>query len=512
MFGHRQEGWGRPNQNLIITFAMMAEQSLKQKTANALLWGGISHGGQAVLNLVFGIFLARILSPSDYGMVGMLTIFSLVANSLQESGFLSGLNRKRDVSKNDYNAVFWFNIFTALCCYAILFACAPLIAAWFAQPVLVPLARLSFLSFVISSLGTSPRAWLFRNLRVKDTALITMVALIVSGVSGIVLALLGFAFWGLCVQNLVYCFCMTVGAWLRADWKPRLCIDLKPIRSMFSYSSKILVTNVFMHVNNNLFSVFFGRLYGERLVGFYNQANKWTGMGYTMLTGMVWSVTQPLFARLAENEPRRLHDVFRKMLRFTAFLSFPCLFVLGLIAPEFITIAITQKWMPAADLMKILCVGGAFVPVTQFYANFLLSQGKSKVFMWNTIALCLFQLVLLMALQGFGVKTMVTAYVALNVIWLFVWHRFVWLEIRLSLLKALADILPFAGLALVAVTCGGLLTELLTDNLYASLILKILISGLFYLSFLRLFRARVLSECIVFARKKWGKAFGIKHI
>lgn len=512
LFRHGREAREKLNQNILYTFATMAEQSLKQKTADGLLWGGISNGGQAVLNLVFGIFLARILSPSDYGMVGLLTIFSLVANSLQESGFISGLNRKKDASAKDFNAVFWFNVFAALCCYAILFTCAPLIATWFHQPVLVPLARLSFLSFVISSFGTTPRAWLFRNLKVKDTALVTMVALIVSGITGIVLALLGFAFWGLCVQNLVYCFCMTVGAWLRADWKPMLSIDLKPIRSMFAYSSKILATNVFMHINNNLFSLFFGRLYGERLVGFYNQANKWTGMGYTMLTGMVWSVTQPLFARLAENEPKRMRDVFRKMLRFTAFLSFPCLFGLGIIAPEFITIAITEKWMPAADLMKILCAGGAFVPVAQFYANFLLSQGKSDVFMWNTIALCLAQIALLIVLHPFGVKAMVTAYVALNVIWLFVWHRFVWLEIRLRLLQALADVLPFAGLALVAVTCGGLLTKLLTDNLYASLILKILFSGLIYVSFLLLFRARVLFECIAYARKKLGKASCCKHI
>ena len=147
------------------------------------MWGGISNGAQQLLNLVFGIFLARLLSPADYGMVGMLTIFTLIASALQESGFISGLNRKKEVTAADYNAVFWFNVICSLSIYAVLYLCAPLIAAWFREPVLVPLSRLSFLSFVISALNTAPRAWLFRNMKVRETALLTILALIVSGLS-----------------------------------------------------------------------------------------------------------------------------------------------------------------------------------------------------------------------------------------------------------------------------------------------------------------------------------------
>ena len=147
----------------------MAAKSLKEKTANGLLWGSINSGAQQLLNLVFGIFLARLLSPADYGMVGMLTIFTLIASTLQESGFISGLNRKKDITDADYNAVFWFNVLCSVSIYVILFFSAPLIAQFYRQPILVPLARLSFLSFVISALNTSPRAWLFRNMKVRET-------------------------------------------------------------------------------------------------------------------------------------------------------------------------------------------------------------------------------------------------------------------------------------------------------------------------------------------------------
>ena len=231
----------------------MSEKSLKEKTANGLMWGGISNGAQQLLNLVFGIFLARLLSPADYGMVGMLTIFTLIASALQESGFISGLNRKKEVTAADYNAVFWFNVICSLSIYAVLYLCAPLIAAWFREPVLVPLSRLSFLSFVISALNTAPRAWLFRNMKVRETALLTILAIIVSGITGVVLAWNGFAYWGIAVQNLMFCLMLTVGSWWFSEWHPTFHINLRPLRGMIGFSSRLLATNIFTHINNNLF-------------------------------------------------------------------------------------------------------------------------------------------------------------------------------------------------------------------------------------------------------------------
>lgn len=482
----------------------MSEKSLKEKTANGLMWGGISNGAQQLLNLVFGIFLARLLSPADYGMVGMLTIFTLIASALQESGFISGLNRKKEVTAADYNAVFWFNVICSLSIYAVLYLCAPLIAAWFREPVLVPLSRLSFLSFVISALNTAPRAWLFRNMKVRETALLTILALIVSGITGVVLAWNGFAYWGIAVQNLMFCLMLTVGSWWFSEWHPTFHINLRPLRGMIGFSSRLLATNIFTHINNNLFSIFFGRLYGEKTVGYYNQANKWTGMGYTMLTGMVWSVTQPLFARLSYNEPERMQQVFRKMLRLTAFLSCPALFGLALVAPEFIEIAITAKWLPSAYLMQILCIGGAFVPISSFYSNFVVSQGKSQLFMWNTMALCVAQLLLLIGMYRFGVQAMVIAYVVLNTLWLFVWHHFVQRLIGLKLRLALRDVLPFCAIAALSMALAWFAARGVT-NIYASLVIKVVVAAASYVLMLRLLGAQIMNECREFLLQKKGR-------
>ena len=180
----------------------MKESSLKEKTARGLFWGGFSNGIQQLLNLVFGIFLARLLDRSDYGMVGLLTVFSAVASALQEGGFISALTNKKQAEHRDYNAVFWFSTLCSITFYLILFFAAPLIADFYRIPELVPLSRLLFLGFVISSLSIAPRAYLFKHLKIKETTIISISALCVSGVVGITLAANGFAYWGLAVQSL----------------------------------------------------------------------------------------------------------------------------------------------------------------------------------------------------------------------------------------------------------------------------------------------------------------------
>ena len=247
----------------------MAEETLKQKTAKGLFWGFINNGTQQLLNLFFGIFLARLLTPADYGMVGMLTIFSLIAGSLQESGFIAALANKKEITHDDYNAVFWFSITVSFCLYWILFFCAPLIADFYNQPELIPLARYSFLGFFIASLGVIPGAYVFRNLMVKQKALATVLALIFSGTTGVLLAYNGFSYWGIATQSIVYISVLNIYLWYKCPWHPTLKWNFTPVREMLGFSSKLLFTNIFNHVNNNIFSIILGRYYSEKEVGQY---------------------------------------------------------------------------------------------------------------------------------------------------------------------------------------------------------------------------------------------------
>ena len=478
----------------------MAEQSLKEKTAKGLFWGGLSNGVQQLLNLFFGIFLSRILTPDDYGMVGMLSIFSLIAGSLQESGFIAALANKREISHKDYNAVFWFSTGLSACLYLILFFCAPLIAQFYNTPQLTALARYSFLGFFIASLGIAHSAYLFRNLMVKQKAIAVTIGLVASGTIGVTMAFLGFAYWGIATQSIVYVGTVNICYWRFSSWHPTLSFDFRPLKGMLSFSSKLLATNIFNHINNNILTVILGKFYSGQEVGYFTQANKWNSMGYSVVSGTVNSVAQPVLSTLSDDRERQ-QRAFRKMLRFTAFISFPAMLGLSLIAPELIILSITDKWLPSASILQLLCIGGAFIPVTNLYSNLIISKGKSNIYMWNTICLGIIQLVTMLLLYPYGIRTMISIYVAINICWLLVWHYFVWREIRLSLFMALKDVLPFAVIAAGVMAAAYYITIGIT-NLYLLIISKVLIAAMLYTAIMWLSRSVTFRESLHYIIKK----------
>lgn len=478
----------------------MAEQSLKEKTAKGLFWGGLSNGVQQLLNLFFGIFLARILDAEDYGMVGMLSIFSLIAGSLQESGFTAALANRREISHKDYNAVFWFSTGLSACLYLILFFCAPLIAKFYHTPELTALARYSFLGFFVASLGIAHSAYLFRNLMVKQKAMAVTIGLIASGTVGVTMAYMGFAYWGIATQSIVYVGTINICYWCFSPWRPTLSFDLKPLKGMISFSSKLLATNIFNHINNNILTVILGKFYSEQEVGYFTQANKWNYMGHSLVSGMVNSVAQPVLAGLSDDRERQ-QRVFRKMLRFTAFVSFPAMLGLSLIAPELITISITDKWLPSASILQLLCIGGAFIPVTNLYSNLVISKGKSNIYMWNTIGLGVTQLITMFLLYAYGIHTMIAVYVTINICWLLVWHYFVWREIQLSLFMALKDILPFAVIATGVMAVTYYITTGFT-NIYLLFASKIIIAAVLYIVIMWLSRSVTFRESLHYIIKR----------
>ena len=478
-------------------------ETLKDKTAKGLLWGGVSNGIQQLLNLAFGIFLARLLTQADYGMVGLLTVFSSIASALQEGGFISALNRKKEVSHEDYNAVFWFNASCSVVIYLLLYMAAPLVADFYNEPQLTPLARYLFLGFVISSLNIVPRAMMFRNLMVKDMNLITLIALTIAGIVGVTLAANGFAYWGIATQSIVFVSMMTVLSYAFTRWHPSLRVNIQPIKDMIGFSSKLVVTNVFTIINQNLFTNLIGKFYSVTEVGNFSQANKWNQMGHTFVNSMLNGVAQPIFAKVDEDRERQLR-VFRKLLRFTAFVSFPAMFGLSLVSQEVIIIAITEKWLASAHILSVLCIWGAFVPINNLFANLIITRGHSNIYMWSTIVLCLLLLGAVIGAYPFGFEWMLRAFVGINIGWLLVWWWFVHREIGLRFIEMLRDLSPYLLLsAALTIGCHYLLAGM--DNIYLSLLLKVLIVGILYVAILWMAGSVILKESVGFLLGKGRK-------
>lgn len=473
--------------------------TLKEKTAKGLFWGGLSNGAQQVLNLVFGIFLARLLSTEDYGLVGMLTIFSLIASSLQEGGFISALNRKHEVTHRDYNAVFWMCSLISISIYLLLFLCAPLIAEFYDEPRLVPLSRYIFLGFFITSLGIAPRAVLFRQMKVREQSIVSFMSLLLSGLVGVTMAALGFAYWGIATQTLVYVSLFTGMTFWYAKWHPTLNVDFSPIREMIGFSSKLIVTSLVIIVNTNVFSVILGRLYSPHVVGNYTQANKWNYMGWSLINNMLQGIAQPVFAK-TDQEVERQRNIFRKLLRFTAFVSFPLMLGLALVAKEFIVILLGEKWLESATLLQLLCVMGAFYPISNIFSNLLVARGHSATYMWCHIALCLIQLAAVVFSAPYGITVMLEVYVAITIAWILVWYYFVHREIHLRLWEVVKDISPYLLITCVLIYIAQLLT-LQIDSLYLKFTAKVVFVAVTYCLTIWLLGSTIFRESITFIRE-----------
>ena len=470
-------------------------ENLKEKTINGLAWGATNALLTQVMSALFGIFLARMLSPADYGLVGMLAIFSAIAGSLQESGFTAALTNLKQVTHRDYNAVFWFSTGVSVTLYAILFFSAPLIARFFGHPELTALSRVVFLAFVGGGIGIAHAAYMFRNMMNREKTIVGTVALVGSNAIGLTLAYNGFAYWSLAWQQLSYIVIVDCGRLWYVKWRPTLDVDFAPIRRMFGFSSKILLTNIINQLNSNILSFFFGKLFSAAAVGSYTQAAKWNQMGHSLISSTIQQVAQPVLASINDEAGRQL-NVFRKMLRFTAFLSMPAMLGLALIA-DFFVLLLGNQWADSIPLLRILCLSGAFMPIVALYQNLFISHGRSDVYMWCTAAQVITQTAVILIFIAWDIRTMVTIYTLMLILWVVVWQVMAYREMRLPFIDVAKDILPFLLAAAVSVGVAYAVA-LPVGNIYISTAVRIVVTALLYIAIMKVSKARIFSECMDF--------------
>ena len=461
-----------------------------------MFWSTINNGAIQLLNIIIGIFLARLLTPADYGIVGVLSIFTLLAGNIQSSGFTQGLINMKSPQARDYNAVFWFNIIASVAVYVILFSCAPLIAAYFKQPIIVSVSRFVFLGFVIAAFGIAHNGYMIKNMMNREIAVINVVAMIVSGAVGITLAVKGYAYWSLAWQQILYIFVLNVGRYYYVSWRPSIRVDFSPLRRMFSFSVKILITNIVSTLSNNVLTFIFGRIFTIRQVGNYTQANKWGSMASTFVAGTIQQIAQTVLVEVNDEKERELR-VFRKMLRFTAFLSFPIMIGLAAVSREFILVTITDAWADSIPLMQVLCLGMAFLPIHVLLQNLAISAGKSSTFMWCCTSFIVAQILIIIILKSYSMLIIVCGYSVLFVVWIAVWFLATRKIINLRLVDFLKDIVPFFLISAAVIVMVWIIT-LPIHNLTMLLVTRVILSSALYFAIMKLARVKILDECVNF--------------
>jgi len=477
----------------------MAE-NLKEKTAKGIAWGALNNGATQVLNLVFGIFLGRLLSTDDYGILALITIFTTLAGCIQAAGFSQALANLKQPTHQEYNAVCWFNIIAGFCLYVLLFACAPLIASFFDQPLLTDVARLAFLCIPISAIGIIPNAKIWIELRTREQAIAGIVSLSVSGCCGVCMAWNGYGYWSLAWQQVIYITTATIIKYYFTRWCPTWPVDFTPVRNMLRFSSKMLLTNMLTIISQNVLTFIFGKLLPISAVGLFTQANKWSAMGSSFVSNTMAQVAQPVLASVGD-EAERQERIFRKMLRFTSFVSFPLMLGLALVAREFILLTVGPKWEPCVPLLQILCVGSACLPLHILYQNAIISNGRSDIYLRMVALQIVLQIGITLSLTSQGITAMVMAFSLLNIFFTFGWHYALRSVRAISLLDCLRDTLPFA---IVAAGCMMVTYYLSTwtDALWLLLAVRVMMASMLYAGAMKLLHAKTMDECLAFVFRK----------
>jgi O-antigen/teichoic acid export membrane protein len=473
------------------------EPTLKEKTAKGLFWGGMGNLIQQIIGMFLGIVIARILSPGDYGLVGMLAIFTAIANTIMDSGFTTALVNKREIRHEDYNAVFWFGILSGIVLYIFLFFAAPYIANFYKRPELVNLSRLLFLVLLIRGAGFAHNAILIKKLMVKERIKIDITAVSVSGFTGLLLAFNGFAYWSLVIQTVLMSAISIFLRWYYAPWKPSFTdINFNPLKSMFGFSFKLFIANIFAQINGNILSVFLGKYYGKEQVGYYSQGYKWALIGNNVIAGMIDSVVQPVFVEANEDKERQLR-IFRKMIRFGAFVSFVTIFGLAFVAREFILITIGDKWIESVPFLQLFCIYIGFNYLMGIYYKLLLSHGKSDTIMWYYIFISLLTLAVVLIMVQYSILFLMIVYVAISILCITGWHYFAGKLIGLRPVHVLKDIFPYLVITGVCFFVAWRLTRNI-QNIYLLFTLKIAIVAILYLLIMKYSGSTIFKECMSF--------------
>lgn len=431
----------------------MSEANLKTKTAKGLFWGAMNNGLQQLIGAVVGLVLLSNLAPGDYGIVGMLAIFTAIATTMQEGGFKAALINRGEFRPEDHNAVFWFTIAVSALLYLILFFLAGPISRYYNQPELVKVSRVLFLSFVFVSLSISSDAVLLRKLMIRQRAAMDIAGAVVAGAVAIVMAIRGYGYWALVAHSVVQSAVSSLLKLVFTPWKPSLKISFKPIWEMFSFGFKLVLASFVTQVQTNIFAVIIGgshTRYTKTEVGYYSQGNKWAMMANQVFSGMTTSVGQPVLAVARDNKERR-KAIFSKLTRFVAFVAFPAMLGLALIAPEFINL-INPEFEASVPLLRIFCFYYIATLLQTLFNQAMMACGRSDRYLLFTLINAALQIATLFATYRYGLIIMAASVTVANhistLIWFFLSHRI----IGISFASLLKDTLPYFILALLLVT------------------------------------------------------------
>ncbi len=358
----------------------MSQESLKKTTIKGVGWSAIDNVSQHVVTFVVGIVLARLLSPDDYGLLGIIAIFTAVCNTLINAGFTNALIRKKDATDNDYSTVFIVNLGLSILLYVVIYICSPLIANFFNRGELINLTRVASLGMVIGALSIVQHTRLTKRIDFKSQTKISLFSSVASGVIGIVMAATGFGVWALVAQQLFNQTVRTILFWVVNKWIPQMSFSMNSFRELFGFGWKMMVSSLLDTIWKELNQVVVGKFYSPATLGQYTRSASFSTLLSDNLTKVVQRVTYPVLSNIQDDKARMV-GAYRKMIKMTMFVTAISSFFLGAIAGPLLYCLIGAKWNEAASYLPLICICGSTYPLHAMNLNMLKVQGRSDLFL-----------------------------------------------------------------------------------------------------------------------------------
>lgn len=469
--------------------------SLKTRSFHGFSWSLIDTLVGSGISFIIGIVLARILSPSAFGIVGMVTVVMAISATIVDSGFSAGLIRKVVCTQEEYSTVFYFNIVAGISLYLVLFFSAPLIASFFKEVQLINILRVFGFVFVIDSFVIIQRVILIRNVNFKTQTVISIVSALISGFIGIYMAVTGYGVWSLAAQALIKQLINAVLLWVLVRWAPSFYFSVSIFKNLFEFGSKLLLTGLITTFLNNIYYIVIGRFFSAASVGYYTRAESLNAIVANNLTTAIEKVFFPVLSSI-QTDSVRLKQVYKKIIKTSFFITFFALITLAVIAKPLIHILLGDKWHDSVILLQLICISTVFLPLNAVNLNMLKVKGESRLILNLQILKVILFIVLILAGIFWGIVPMLVARIAVTVIAYWINSLYSGKLVEYSMEEQIADILPYFTTGLFIAACMFSITFLNINN-YLMIILQ-LISGAFLFF-------------VIFEKKKFEEYLGIKE-
>lgn len=359
--------------------------SLKNKTVKGVGWSFADNIASSGISFLVGLVLARLLTPEEYGLIGIITIFIMVFNSIVDSGFSNALIRKNDASDRDYNTVFITNLLLSVFLFVVLYACAPAISRFFTQPQLIPLTRAMGCIVIINAFAIIQRTILVKRIDFKTQTKVSLISSIASGVVGIGMAISGMGVWSLVGQQISRQLLNTLFLWVYNKWLPKLQFSVASFKELFSFGWKLLVSGLIDTIWKEIYQLVIGKYYSTETLGQYTRAHQFSSVFSSNLTTIVQRVSYPVLSSI-QDDKQRMKAAYKKVIKTTMLVTFVCMLSLAAIAKPMVLVLIGDKWLPCVAFLQILCFSMMLYPLHAINLNMLQVQGRSDLFLKLEIA------------------------------------------------------------------------------------------------------------------------------